>query len=225
MPIVSRAAIKDRFEGMLEGSPCDPVLLEYRLASEFMARGLVERISPIYVGDFDSATGAYSDFFCSGCAPNRNNKVSENLEGKFQALLEEQALGTPLQERMSVTDIFDSISSHLGGRIDSAESLDVILDKRADEIVKIVQELVASSSSSSESSGGGGASPRSLRCQLQQEKERTEAALKAREEERVRAVEQIDAERAAKVAAEARAAALEQEIALLLDQIADLTPH
>lgn len=83
MPILSRAAIKSRFEGLLVDSPCDNVLLEYRLALELSCRGLVERVYPLFRGDSDPSTGAVGNYFRQGCHPNIPPLSSQSSAGAF----------------------------------------------------------------------------------------------------------------------------------------------
>jgi len=51
VPLLSRKAIKSRFEALTENSWCDNVLLEYRLAVELADRGMLERMYPVFIGD------------------------------------------------------------------------------------------------------------------------------------------------------------------------------
>jgi len=135
VPIVSRAAIKSQFESLVESSDCDNVLLEHRLALELAQRGLVVRIFPLMIGDVDAATGAYSHYFRSGCAPSpAASCVVASVEKKLVEHLERQALGVPLRVGASVKSVIDEIFINLGGFVQGDESLDVILEARAQEV-------------------------------------------------------------------------------------------
>ena len=50
MPLLSRRALAN-FEHLHEGSSCDNVLLEYRLAQELRVSGFIEKIYPVMIGD------------------------------------------------------------------------------------------------------------------------------------------------------------------------------
>ena len=70
-PVMSRPGIKAQFEALGEGSLCDNVLLEHRLALELKTRGLIERVFPLLVGDCELRTKQFSNYSRSGCAPER----------------------------------------------------------------------------------------------------------------------------------------------------------
>ena len=50
VPLLSRRALVN-FEHLNEGSSCDNVLLEYRLAQELRVSGFIEKIYPVMIGD------------------------------------------------------------------------------------------------------------------------------------------------------------------------------
>ena len=62
VPLLSRNAIKARFEALTGDSMCDNVLLEYRLAIELADRGLLERTYPVMIGDCNT-NGVYGNYF------------------------------------------------------------------------------------------------------------------------------------------------------------------
>jgi hypothetical protein len=53
VPVMSPAALKDTPE-LVEDSPCDNVILEYKLAMELKARKLIEDVIPVFVKPFEA---------------------------------------------------------------------------------------------------------------------------------------------------------------------------
>ena len=108
--------MKARFEGLAAASPCDNVLLEYRLAIELAQRSLVSRIFPLFLGD--SVAGGIQQrthYFSSGCAPNAPDVVVAAVESKAVRHLESLGLGLPFALNMSLKDVFSGITSYQGG--------------------------------------------------------------------------------------------------------------
>lgn len=142
LPVISKAAIKQRFEALREDSDCDNVLLEHRLAGELQARGLIERIFPVFVGETDTATGQFGDFFRQGAAPSPASAACvASVETKLKTHLEAQGLGLPLKTAPSVKDVFAEITISQGGKITGAGSLDSILDSLTDRALNMVSDL------------------------------------------------------------------------------------
>ena len=73
MPLLSRNAIKERFEKLNASSGCDNVLLEQWLALEMCKRGLIDRVYPIFIGDYDSDAQQHGDYFQHGCGPGEGH--------------------------------------------------------------------------------------------------------------------------------------------------------
>ena len=75
VPLLSRDAInhpeKDwqNFSKLRADSRCDNVFLEHRLAVELQGLGLIEKIFPVFVGNFDESKGVYGNYFGGGCHP------------------------------------------------------------------------------------------------------------------------------------------------------------
>jgi serine/threonine protein kinase len=142
VPILSRAALKVRFEGLSDSSPCDNVLLEYRLAIELAQRNLIARIFPLFLGD--SVIGAFpqrSHYFSSGCQPNAPNSVVSAVEAKATKHLESLGLGLPFLLNMSVKDIFSGITSYQGGFVCGAGDDDQLLCSHVTAIHKMNDQV------------------------------------------------------------------------------------
>jgi hypothetical protein len=63
-------------------------LLEYRLAVDLKARGFLERIFPLFIGDKSLEDGTFSDYFSNGCHPHAPDIVVKSVEEKMLELLE-----------------------------------------------------------------------------------------------------------------------------------------
>jgi serine/threonine protein kinase len=120
MPIISRGAINHASDArqnitmLTKDSPCDNVLLEYRLALELEERDLIERIHPLLFGDLEpdreSGTVKYKNYFSAGCHPNiQGEVVVDIIEDRLEEHLARVSLGTPLFDNMSVAQIMGNI--------------------------------------------------------------------------------------------------------------------
>ena len=143
MPILSRKAIKARFEALAEDSASDSVLLEYRLAGELQQRGMVERVFPLFVGDLHpTMEGSYGDYFEQGCHPAPpSGACVASVEAKLRKHLERQGLGLPLRPRLPVRDVLGDVTVSQGGKVAGAGSLDGLLGAQADTILDMVRAL------------------------------------------------------------------------------------
>ena len=139
VPILSRSALKARFEGLTAASPCDNVLLEYRLALELAQRSLVARIFPLFLGDA-VAGGAQgrTHYFSSGCAPNAPDAVVAAVESKAARHLESLGLGLPFALNMSVKDVFSGVTSYQGGFVQGAGDDAALLAPHAAAVHKML---------------------------------------------------------------------------------------
>jgi len=151
LPLLSREAInsssveKQNFSLLSKSSYCDNVLLEYRLALEFIERGILMNIYPLLIGDFvnDSNGGSYSDYFTSDCHPILSNAVVvESVEHVLQEQLNRLCFGTPLLEDQTVPVILDSIVKNQGCLIAGPQntSFDTVI-KDVVSMVKIQKQL------------------------------------------------------------------------------------
>jgi hypothetical protein len=175
VPILSRSGIKARFEQLHEQSACDNVYLEHRLATELQARGLVERIFPLFVGDRDASGGGhYGDYFQEGCHPTPASSCCvAAVEAKLRMHLERQGLGLPLKAAPSVKDVLGDITASNGGKVQGqGQDLDTTLDALAERVAGMVRDLAAAPAAAVADDVD------SLKAQLEQERRRC-AALEA----------------------------------------------
>jgi hypothetical protein len=128
LPILSRGAInhptdaRQNFSMLTEQSPCDNVLLEYHLALELRAHGLIERIFPVMIGDMPEPVGvdktadlSYSDYFASGCHPAvADDLFVSSVLHNVAYHLNRQCLGSPLIEVPSVSNILGEVMKSQG---------------------------------------------------------------------------------------------------------------
>ena len=124
VPLLSRDAInhpeiKGQNLSMLTAdSNCDNVFLEYRLAIELQALGLVEKICPIFIGDLNMETKEYSHYYQSGCHPSSLPEVANiSVEDKLRKHFENQALGTPMEPDRTVASVVKAITDCQGAFI------------------------------------------------------------------------------------------------------------
>ena len=117
-------------------SPCDNVLLEHRLALDLEARGLTEKVYPIFIGDYDFTADTYEQYPW----PNLSavaGVVVKSVEEKLQMHLNRQALGTPMLESMSVKDVMDAVTAHQGYHVSGLKAA------AFEGCVSIIQQMVA----------------------------------------------------------------------------------
>ena len=112
--ILSRAGLTN-FETLTELSPCDNVLLEYRLALELQLFGLLDALHPVMIGDSsgdstDPGACTYTNYFKSGCSPRCPDVVVKSVEEKLCEHLNNQGLGAPINSNLTVKDVYLSLS-------------------------------------------------------------------------------------------------------------------
>jgi len=163
VPLLSKKAIKSRFEALVEDSRCDNVLLEYRLSIELADRGLLESTYPVMIGDVDASSGEYGDYFAQGCHPNASSVVVVlAVEEKLVEHLEAQGLGLPFREEMSVKAVLDAITVNQGGFVQGRGGAQTLLAAQADLIASMVQQLGAGGGGGRGNGSGGGGGGASL---------------------------------------------------------------
>jgi hypothetical protein len=102
-------------------SPCDNVLLEHSLALEFQARGLIEKIYPVLIGD--KLTGPngeerYGNYFADGCHPILSGNVKvRDVDIQLEKHLDRLCLGTPLLPDITVELVVKGIMVNQGKEI------------------------------------------------------------------------------------------------------------
>ena len=121
LPIITRNSINNpsnnrmNFATLTDDSPCDNVLLEYKLSLELLTRGLLNFVYPLIVGDLADDTGDYSDFFQEGCYPDCSDVVTvDAVEINLHEHLNRLCLGTPLVEDRSVRQTLAEITKRQG---------------------------------------------------------------------------------------------------------------
>ena len=123
VPLLSRGSINhptiagQNFATLTADSKCDNVYLEQRLAMELHGLGLIEKIFPVMIGDYDPTSGEYSDYLQSGCHPPLREVVVRSVEVKLCAHLDSQALGTPLQPDRTVASVVGGIMGYQGALV------------------------------------------------------------------------------------------------------------
>jgi hypothetical protein len=132
IPLLSREAINhprkpwQNFTALTAESNCDNVLLEYLLALGLRARGLIEKIYPVMIGDFDEHQRLYENYEIECCHPQFSSE-SESVEvkavkEKCASHLSRMALGSPLLANMTVSRIVSQIMDHQGKLIQGSEN-------------------------------------------------------------------------------------------------------
>ena len=157
--VLSKNGIKQRFENLTPDSRVDNVLLEHRMSLELKSRGFLEGIYPLFVGEVDSTSGNYGDYFSQGCHPNANLAVVDSVEEKLVLHLENQGLGLPLLSAQSVKVILDAIVTHQGGFVKGSSDIDEILVPLANKIANMCQTSNSSTvdaAAAAAAAGGGG---------------------------------------------------------------------
>jgi serine/threonine protein kinase/Leucine-rich repeat (LRR) protein len=132
--LLSRNAINhpekawQNFSRLEEGSRCDNVLLEWRLALELRDRHLIEGVFPVLIGDkqiqqvaSDDGTCVservkYTNYFPTGCHPSGiPDVVISSVESKVREHLDRHGLGLPLEGSRSARDVVGAVVANQGG--------------------------------------------------------------------------------------------------------------
>ena len=94
------------------------------------------------VGDYDEASGLYSDYFKSGCYPEFSGDAGAcvvlSVEDKLFKHLDSQGLGSPINQDQTVSRIFDGIKARQGGFVSGQEA--AALETLAGRIQNISRE-------------------------------------------------------------------------------------
>jgi serine/threonine protein kinase len=146
VPLLSRNGInnpdvpRQNFTRLKEESAIDNVFLEHRLAQELEIFGLIEKILPVQIPDMQE-DGTYSNYHASKCGPvmgPTNDIVVHSVEEKLLEHLDRLGLGTPLNENLTVKQVWERLMKHqaitLTGDFQSA------ITKLADSIVNMVAD-------------------------------------------------------------------------------------
>ena len=84
------------------------------MALELQGLGLIEKIFPLFIGDIDSTTGHYSNYFGSGCHPPCPDTHVQACEMDVRHHMESQALGIPLEIDRTVSSVVSTITACQG---------------------------------------------------------------------------------------------------------------
>ena len=141
IPLLSREGINNNsvpwqnFSALNALSPCDNVFLEQRLALELKARGMVERVCPVFIGDkatntptSTAITGASGDFYTEylfrddvilnlvANHPSGSDAVIAAVEEKLLSHLDNLGLGLPLHAETgaSVASVLEQLVASQG---------------------------------------------------------------------------------------------------------------
>ena len=108
---------RSNFEKLTASSPCDNVLLKWRLALELKERGMIDGVFPVMIGD-KGADRKYSRFGFGDCTRNVPGVAVESVEHKISEHLDREGLRLPLQDTMTVSAVLSTVLSNKGGFIE-----------------------------------------------------------------------------------------------------------
>jgi serine/threonine protein kinase len=148
--IISRNAINhptsnnQNYSKLTASSSVDNVLLEHRLALELRDIGYIKKICPIFIGDTNDisaplATHIAGNFFASGCLPNAPLTHVTSVERELWAIMESQALGTPITTDKTVASIVKDLCA-CQGRLIEGLVIDA-LNTAAEDIISTAEEM------------------------------------------------------------------------------------
>jgi Protein kinase domain/TIR domain len=152
MPLLSRGSLKSIGE-LQKSSRCDNLYLEFMLALELKERGTLEKILPIFIGDYDSS-GMYYKYTFRGvdpCHPESfNDVVVDSVQQIFRDRLEELALGMPILESLMVSEVMANLLKYQGCFIEGAlvNSIDTLIRTHLQVLLKLSPQKLPPSVSS-----------------------------------------------------------------------------
>lgn len=121
--ILSRGAINhpqitsQNFSNLRPDSDCDMVALDHRLGIEMLGFGLIERIFPVLIGDYDTTTATYCNYFRSGCHPLLPDISVKSVENKLVQYLDTEGFGLPLEPNRTILSVVNAIISFQGSLV------------------------------------------------------------------------------------------------------------
>jgi hypothetical protein len=117
-----------RIDTLTPDSPCDNVLLEWRMALELKEMGLLSKICPVFIGD--EIEGVY-DKYLSHKHPDLPGVAVSSIESKLRHHFQIQHLGLPYKTAVTVKELYASITKFQAASIEGSleGSLDVIVNK------------------------------------------------------------------------------------------------
>jgi hypothetical protein len=121
IPLLSRLAINhpdninQNFGRLLPDSPMDDLLYTFLMALELEARGFIDMIYPILIGDYDVTVGKIGHYFECGCHPTIENNVTvAAVQQKVSYYLSRYGLGDTIFDHLTVKEIVIHIIYHPG---------------------------------------------------------------------------------------------------------------
>lgn len=114
--LISRDAIEPedpsrRITCLKPTSPCDNVILEWRLSLELHDRGMIQHIYPIFVNN--RADGTFERYQRPPFT-KENHVVVKEIEDTLSSLLDDAGLGSPSRLSTSVQQVYNSITEMQG---------------------------------------------------------------------------------------------------------------
>lgn len=162
--VVSRESInsstvtRQNFSLLTEQSPCDNVLLEYRMALQLKSLGMLEAIYPVLIGDSeedkvspcviakqsttvesDYRSLVFSSYFASGCCPSCPDVSVQSIESKLLEHFDRSGLGSPLDTNVSVKETLQGILRNQGGLVEGPGG--IAFDKIVSDVELMVADL------------------------------------------------------------------------------------
>jgi serine/threonine protein kinase len=116
--IFNSAKPQNNINMLRRDSHCDNVVLEWRLALEMRARGMIEGIFPILIADKEPTPAGKSIHSGGGCHPNKQplpDCIVQSLEETLREHLEMHGLGSPLLDNMTIKEVIAMICACQGG--------------------------------------------------------------------------------------------------------------
>jgi serine/threonine protein kinase len=123
-------------------SRCDNVVLEWRLALELRARGMIEGIFPVMIGNKETMPDG-KIMLAGECYPSQQllPECSVNsIEKKLRDHLDKQGLGSPLHYSMTIKEIVHAITACQGGFLKG--DCDIVLPNICESILKMCSSAV-----------------------------------------------------------------------------------
>jgi hypothetical protein len=110
-PIPSK---RQNFSQLHTDSPCDHLLLEFRLAVELHEGGFLEKIFPVMIGDYDIEKNVFGNYFNNKCHPQCQNITIPSLETALLECMENEGLGSPLFPDRTINSLMTAIVTFQG---------------------------------------------------------------------------------------------------------------
>jgi hypothetical protein len=131
-PILSK---RQNFSQLHIDSPCDHLLLEFRLAVELHEGGFLEKIFPVMIGDYDLERNAFGNYFNDKCHPNCSNVSIPSLENALLECMENEGLGSPLFPGRTISSLMSAITTFQGAFVQGDKR--IAFDSAVIEITKM----------------------------------------------------------------------------------------